>query len=227
MYPTLNSTIREVLDSAKAIKVQFILEPLAFPQLASLAKLHGQRFVEQVSYLTRTFAFYIHREHQNIIKLVNNSNPLCPAIFNSMKNICTNSSIFSADADSHHSHDVPCQQPLVPDLAPASGSDGQCLAVLCQYSSGTHQFSTTRSVPSKGVRACPECVSLQQPSSTPTHPLSDLSVQTCPAAMQGSDSTKTLQLLSKCQLSECPGQGSVSDSIVEEGNHLLESWQPS
>ena len=103
MYPTLHSTIREVLDSAEAIKVQFILEPLAFPQLASLAKLHGQRFVEQVSYLTRTFAFYIHREHQNIIKLVNNSNPLCPAITNSMKNICTNYSIFSADADSHQS----------------------------------------------------------------------------------------------------------------------------
>ena len=140
-----------------------------------------------------------------------------------MTNFCTNSSIFSADADSHHSHAVPCQQPQVPGLAHASGPDGQCLAVFC----GTHQFSTTQSVPSKGVRACPECVSLQKPSSTLTHPLSDLSVQTCPAAMQGSDSTKTLQLLSKCQLSECPGQGSVSDSIVEEGNHLLESWQPS
>ena len=106
MYPTLHSTIREVLDSAEAIKVQFILEPLAFPQLASLARLHGQRFVEQVSYLTRTFAFYIHREHQNIIKVVNNSNPLCPAIPNSITNICTNSSIFSADPDIHHSSNI-------------------------------------------------------------------------------------------------------------------------
>ena len=67
MFPTLHSTIREVLDSTEATKVQFILEPLAFPELASLAKVHGQRFVEQVSYLTRTFAFYIHREYQSII----------------------------------------------------------------------------------------------------------------------------------------------------------------
>ena len=64
MFPTLHSTIRDVLTSNEATKVQFILEPLAFPQLANCFQIHGQRFIEQLSYLTRTFAFYIHREYQ-------------------------------------------------------------------------------------------------------------------------------------------------------------------
>ena len=107
-------------------------------------------------------------------------------------------------------------------MVPASGSDGQFLAVLCPYSSGTSQ-----SVPSNGVRTCPDCVRLPTPSSTPSSSVSDYSVQACTAALQGSDSTKAVQLLSKRQLSVCPGQGSVSDFIVEEGHHLLEPWQPS
>ena len=220
MFPTLHSTIREVLDSTEATKVQFILEPLAFPELASLAKVHGQRFVEQVSYLTRTFAFYIHREYQSIIKLVNDGNTVCPAISNSMNSNCTNASVFSAHPDST---DVPYQQPLVPEVVPASGPDGQCLAVLCQYSSSTSQCSTTQSVPSIGVRTCPECARLPTPSSTPASSVSAYSVQTCTASLQGGDSAKAVQLLSKCQLSVCTGQGSVSDFIVEEGHHLLES----
>ena len=44
-----------------------VIEPLAFPQLANCYYLHGQRFIEQLSYLTRTFAFYIHREYQQIL----------------------------------------------------------------------------------------------------------------------------------------------------------------
>ena len=75
MFPTLHSTIRDVLVSDEATKVQFILEPLAFPQLANCYYLHGQRFIEQLSYLTRTFAFYIHREYQKILKLAQNNPP--------------------------------------------------------------------------------------------------------------------------------------------------------
>ena len=69
MFPTLHSTISNVLTSNEATKVQFILEPLAFPQLANCFQIHGQRFIEQLSYLTRTFAFYIHREYQKILKV--------------------------------------------------------------------------------------------------------------------------------------------------------------
>ena len=75
MYPTLHSTVRDVLASNEAAKVQFILEPLAFPQLANCYQMHGQRFIEQLSYLTRTFAFYIHREYQKILKLAKTKSP--------------------------------------------------------------------------------------------------------------------------------------------------------
>ena len=98
--------------------------------------MHVQRFVKQVSYLTRTFAFYIHREYQNIIKLVNDSNTLCPAIYNSMNNNCTNASVFSADPDSHHSIDVPYQQPLVPEVLPANlfqVMESELVLRLCAY----------------------------------------------------------------------------------------------
>ena len=70
MFPALHSIIREVLNSHESLKVQFILEPLAFPNIAKLTKLYGQQFIEQLSYLTRTFAFYIHKEYQKILKLI-------------------------------------------------------------------------------------------------------------------------------------------------------------
>ena len=69
MFPFLHSTIREVLVSVEELKVQFIMEPLAFPQLLSAYKLHGQVFINQLSYLTRTYAFNIHREYQKLIDL--------------------------------------------------------------------------------------------------------------------------------------------------------------
>ena len=67
MFPVLHSTIREVLVSVEELKVQFIMEPLAFPQLLSAYKLHGQVFINQLSYLTGTYAFNILREYQKLI----------------------------------------------------------------------------------------------------------------------------------------------------------------
>lgn len=68
MFPTLHATIRHVLNSNESTKVQFILEPLAFQDLFACAKLHGQNFIEQLSYLTRTYAFYLHREYRRVIQ---------------------------------------------------------------------------------------------------------------------------------------------------------------
>ena len=62
------SVIRDVLDSDVPTKVQFILEPLAIPLVGALAKMHGQRFMEQLSYINRTFAFYMHREYQKLLE---------------------------------------------------------------------------------------------------------------------------------------------------------------
>ena len=63
MFPVLHYTIRDVLGSDENIKVQFILEPLAFPLLSNCLKFYGQRFIDQLSYITRTFVFYIDREY--------------------------------------------------------------------------------------------------------------------------------------------------------------------
>ena len=66
MYPTLHSTLRDILISDESTICQFILEPLAFPQLADCVKIHGEGFIKKLSYLTRTFAFYLHREYLKI-----------------------------------------------------------------------------------------------------------------------------------------------------------------
>ena len=49
MFPALHSTIKEVLKSDESSKVQFIIEPLALPQLAAMSTLYGSTFIEQLS----------------------------------------------------------------------------------------------------------------------------------------------------------------------------------
>ena len=73
MFPPLHSTIREVLECSEEHIVQLILEPLSFPVVNHFAKLHGARFIAQLSYLTRTFAFYIDRHYKQILKLLKKS----------------------------------------------------------------------------------------------------------------------------------------------------------
>ena len=57
----VESTIKNILDANEQTIVQFILEPLAFSEIATSSKIHGQRFIDQLSFLTRSFAFYIVR----------------------------------------------------------------------------------------------------------------------------------------------------------------------
>ena len=92
MFPALHSTIRDVLGSDENIKVQFILEPLAFPLLSNCLKFYGQRFIDQLSYSTRTFVFYIDREYRKITNLSkNDSPPLVPINdYHNCNNIPTN-----------------------------------------------------------------------------------------------------------------------------------------
>ena len=70
MFPALHSTtIRDVLCSDENTKPQFILEQLALPKLSECFKFYGQRFIDQLSYITRTFAFHIHREYKKGYKI--------------------------------------------------------------------------------------------------------------------------------------------------------------
>ena len=76
MFPTLHSIVRDILLADEFTITQFILEPLAFPQLADCHKIHGEGFIKQLSYLTRTFAFYLHREYSKIKKSPPTNQPI-------------------------------------------------------------------------------------------------------------------------------------------------------
>ena len=112
MFHTLHSTIKDILDSTPTVKFQFILEPLTFPQLAICHKIHGPRFIEQLSYLTRTFAFYMHKEYQKILKLLKDS-PLHPStpMFDNTNPISVSAVAEAQPALLHtsHGHTVACQ----------------------------------------------------------------------------------------------------------------------
>ena len=75
MFPALHSVIRDVLCSDENCKTQFILEPLVFPQLSKCFQFYGKSFIDQLSYITRTFAFYIDREYKKVTKFSRNDSP--------------------------------------------------------------------------------------------------------------------------------------------------------
>ena len=68
-HPSLRQVVEQVLSSPASVQVQFILEPMAFPYIVSLFQLYGHPIIQHVFYLTRTFAFYIHRENQILLEI--------------------------------------------------------------------------------------------------------------------------------------------------------------
>ena len=88
MFPSLHATIRAVLVSSPPTIVQFVLEPLGLPLVLADFLSHGEQYAQQLSYLNRTFAFYMHRKYQKLLKsyndpseMLNNSNlPSIPAL---------------------------------------------------------------------------------------------------------------------------------------------------
>ena len=226
MFPTLHSTIKDVLDANDQTKVQFILEPLAFPQILLSFKAHGQGFIEQLSYLTRTFAFYIHRDYQKLIKQLQETppHPNNPVI-----NVTYSVSIpgMSEDLPPPSSlADTTCRQPDTQACTslPHQRSRGQ----QQPGSHSTEQAELTRSqtcidtdMPGKVKKVSHESVCLSLPSFPPVITMSDPTpAQTCSATLQQSDSGRAVQKLSQCQILDCQGLGHVDNSEVGEGHHL-------
>ena len=50
MFPSLHATIRVVIESTEDVLAQFVLEPLAFPDIYSDFKSHGIQFAHLPSY---------------------------------------------------------------------------------------------------------------------------------------------------------------------------------
>ena len=122
MFPSLHATIRAALTSADPqIITQFILEPLAFPVILADFKSHGENFAHQLSYMTRTYAFYMHREYENLVKNLNN--PTLPN--NQPMNETYIFSISAANYDVTPGHGVPAttHQDRVPQPGQGHGSD--------------------------------------------------------------------------------------------------------
>ena len=60
--PALHQLIKMVLASPTLVQVQFILDPTVFDGIKMLIELYDFPIIEHVLYLTRTYAYYIHRE---------------------------------------------------------------------------------------------------------------------------------------------------------------------
>jgi hypothetical protein len=60
--PALHQLIKMVLASPPLVQVQFILDPMVFDGIKMLIELYDFPIIEHVLYLTRTYAYYIHRE---------------------------------------------------------------------------------------------------------------------------------------------------------------------
>ena len=96
MFPGLHQSIRDILVADPTDIVQFILEPLAFPQILADYRTHGSHFGHQLSYLTRTFAFSVHQQYQKLVK-----NEADPTISHSFANISLSGTEGVDDETSH------------------------------------------------------------------------------------------------------------------------------
>ena len=65
--PNLQSLIYSILGATSQTKAQFILDPMMFPDILNLLSIYGQPLLDHIYYLTRTFAYYIHRQRQLLL----------------------------------------------------------------------------------------------------------------------------------------------------------------
>jgi hypothetical protein len=60
-HPALAKIMSEVLSSPPQCQTHFILDPCLVPAILALCNQHGKELFDHVFYLTRTFAYYMHR----------------------------------------------------------------------------------------------------------------------------------------------------------------------
>ena len=60
--PPLQAYIKHVLVSSAAVKMAFILDCTAVPEIISLCQSHGEAVTDTALYITRTYAYSIHRK---------------------------------------------------------------------------------------------------------------------------------------------------------------------
>ena len=60
--PTLHDFVCQVLESPTQTKMKFILDPTSLPEVVRLWQIFGPQVLDMVFYLTRTFAYALHRK---------------------------------------------------------------------------------------------------------------------------------------------------------------------
>ena len=68
MFPTLHSCLKDIFSADESTITSFFLEPLTFPDIMHDATTIGYQFIQTISYISRTFLFYIHREYVMCLK---------------------------------------------------------------------------------------------------------------------------------------------------------------
>ena len=62
LIPPLQLYIKQVLVSPATVRMAFILDCVAVPEIISLYQTHGMAVLDTALYITRTYAYYIHRK---------------------------------------------------------------------------------------------------------------------------------------------------------------------
>ena len=119
-FPALFQLLLRLDKSLPDVKIQFILGPLAIPEVLEILDLHGQPLLDHIMYLTRTYAYYIYRQKQIILGHWKSDSILTKKDKNS-----TNISLITGMARA---------DPTVPSLPPAGLSSPAQLPHAVQYS---------------------------------------------------------------------------------------------
>ena len=66
-FPALFQFLRNIQRASPNIQMQFLLDPLALPEVDSLRQLYGQEVINHIYYLIRTHAYYLYRRKQILL----------------------------------------------------------------------------------------------------------------------------------------------------------------
>ena len=117
MFPSLFEFLLKLEKSLPEVKMQFILDPVAIPEVLDMLAMHGQPQLDHIIYLSRTYAYYMYRQKQILVGyrksdiIVSKKTKKCHI---KSINTCTNYSLITgiSRADSNvpsprHTHAVP------------------------------------------------------------------------------------------------------------------------
>ena len=107
-FPSLhNLVMKKVLSSTATQQVKFILDASADAELLQLVQLHGQQVLDLVLYLTRTWAYCIHREKMILIGRWPGKKSTLSAYPHQINNYVTNTCTFPGDPALTNHHTAP------------------------------------------------------------------------------------------------------------------------